>query len=115
MPSRAPAACKRSGCAGLVVNGVCSKCGPLRRRTDSVVDEQRGTAAERGYGRRWRTVRAMYLRQHPVCDECLRYGRVKSATDVHHKIPKRDGGTDEDGNLQALCHECHSRITGKGG
>ncbi|MCB0049023.1 MAG: HNH endonuclease [Caldilinea sp.] len=37
------------------------------------------------------------------------------ATDVHHKIPKRDGGEDTVANLEPLCHSCHSRITAKGG
>ena len=31
MPTRAPSACRRPGCPGLVRNGVCSRCGPLRK------------------------------------------------------------------------------------
>lgn len=33
------------------------------------------------------------------------------ATDVHHKVAKVDGGTDEESNLEALCHSCHSKKT----
>jgi 5-methylcytosine-specific restriction protein A len=57
----------------------------------------------------------MVLRRHRLCAECERHGRVTLATDVHHKIAKRDGGLDTAENLEPLCHSCHSRITGKGG
>jgi 5-methylcytosine-specific restriction protein A len=40
---------------------------------------------------------------------------VTEATDVHHLIPKRDGGCDEESNLEALCHSCHSKVTNTGG
>lgn len=115
MPSKAPTACKRSGCPGLVVEGVCSKCGPLRQASASEHDERRGTAAQRGYGGRWQRVRAMYLRSHPLCARCEREGRVSMATDVHHIIPRRDGGADTESNFEALCHSCHSKVTAQGG
>jgi 5-methylcytosine-specific restriction enzyme A len=115
MPERAPSACKRSGCAGLVRDGVCYVCGPLRVARNADVDQRRGTAAQRGYGGRWQRVRAMYLRSHPLCAACEREGRVSIATDVHHLIPRRDGGPDTESNLEALCHACHSRITALGG
>lgn len=115
MPQRPGAACKRPGCAGIVRAGVCSVCGPLRLPVQRAHDERRGTAAQRGYDGRWQRVRAMYLRAHPLCVQCERGGRVTAATDVHHIIPRRDGGSDEDGNLMALCHACHSAITARGG
>jgi 5-methylcytosine-specific restriction endonuclease McrA len=34
---------------------------------------------------------------------------------VHHIVPRRNGGGDEDSNLRALCHACHSRVTAAGG
>ena len=40
---------------------------------------------------------------------------LTAATDVHHIVPRRDGGPDEEDNLMALCHACHSRVTGQGG
>lgn len=115
MPSKAPTVCPKGGCPGLVRDGVCSVCGPLRKRRDVEVDERRGTAARRGYGGRWQRVREMYLASHPLCAECGRHGRTTLAVDVHHKIAKRNGGTDEEGNLEPLCHSCHSRITNAGG
>lgn len=115
MPTKPPKACNRPGCRGLVRDGVCNVCGPLRRQRDKEIDDRRGSSASRGYGYSWRRWRAMYLRSHRLCVICLRNGRVEPATDVHHIIPKRDGGLDIESNLQALCHSCHSRITNAGG
>lgn len=115
MPQRAPTACRTPGCNGLVRNGVCSKCGPVRRQAAAQHDERRGSAAQRGYGGRWQRLRAAFLAAHPLCEVCDRAGRVEPATDVHHIVPRRAGGQDIDSNLQALCHACHSRITAAGG
>lgn len=61
-------------------------------------------------GRRWRRLRLMFLRRHPVCatDGCN-----APALDVHHVIPRRERPdlAYSESNLQALCHECHSRHT----
>lgn len=115
MPSRAPTACRRPGCGGLVRNGICDRCGPVRYDAQAEYDERRGSAASRGYDRRWRQIRTLILLDHPWCAECARNGRMSLATDVHHKIPKRDGGSDDVDNLEPLCHSCHSRITAAGG
>ena len=115
MAQRPPSACRKPGCPGLVRNGVCSKCGPLRRHDQVAHDTQRGTAAQRGYGGRWQRVRMMFLQAHPLCAACAQQGRVTAATDVHHIVPKREGGSDAASNLEALCHACHSRVTVAGG
>jgi len=77
--------------------------------------ERRGSAASRGYDRHWRAKRLAYLREHPLCVMCQAAGWVVAATDVDHIIRKRDGGTDDPKNLQALCHACHSKKTASGG
>ena len=53
----------------------------------------------------------MVLREEPLCRDpfALHGGEPVPATDVDHIKPKRLGGTDARGNLQSLCHECHSR------
>jgi 5-methylcytosine-specific restriction protein A len=78
-------------------------------------DAERGTAAQRGYDGRWQRLRQAFLNEHPLCAHCAAAGRVEAATDVHHLVPRRDGGSDADSNLQALCHACHSRVTAAGG
>ena len=115
MPQRPGTACSKPGCRGVVRNGVCSVCGPVRVAVQRAHDEQRGTAAQRGYGARWQRLRAMVLNASPLCAECSRQGRVTPATDVHHLVKRRDGGPDSFENLEPLCHACHSRITAGGG
>lgn len=115
MPRRAGSACTRPGCRGVVHDGVCSVCGPLRTHTQRSHDARRGTAHQRGYGARWRRVREVVLATSPLCTECSRQGIITPATDVHHVIARRDGGPDALDNLQPLCHACHSRVTAHGG
>lgn len=115
MTLRAATACRRPGCRGLVRGGVCSVCGPVRSVRAAETDARRGSANERGYGRRWRRLRAAVLASEPLCAECARRGVVTMATDVHHIVAKRDGGADTLENLEPLCHACHSRITASGG
>lgn len=112
MPRRAVSACSRPHCPGVMRAGVCSVCGP-RRRVDAS-DKARDNANARGYGARWRKLRLMFLRAHPLCELCAQSDRVTPATDVHHKLAKRKGGTNEWENLQALCKSCHSKITNAG-
>ena len=107
MPQRAPTACRRPGCRGLVRGGVCSVCGPQRQHGREDYDERRGNAASRGYDAKWRKLREQVLYQQPLCVMC---GAV--AVDVDHIIPIRQGGpvlaVD---NLQPLCRQCHVRKT----
>ncbi len=56
---------------------------------------------------KWRHTRNRYLRQHPLCAHC---GDI--ATDVHHVKDLAKGGAPyAPGNLQSLCHPCHSQHT----
>lgn len=65
--------------------------------------------------RRWRRVRGLVLSARPLCEQCERRGVVRAATEVHHIRPLesiRDAEAMEraaydEGNLMALCHECH--------
>lgn len=84
----------------------------LNPHTDAT-DANRLSSAKRGYGRRWRRLRRAFLAVHPLCEECLsRFGRDEPATEVHHIVPRAEGGKDTEANLQALCKSCHSRTTG---
>jgi 5-methylcytosine-specific restriction protein A len=74
--------------------------------------DNRPSAAARGYDRRWQRLRRMYLRAHPICED--EEGCDQAATEVHHRIARAAGGTDEWDNLQALCHSHHSKKTIRG-
>ena len=65
------------------------------------------TILDRGYVAEWRALRARVLKLQPECP-C-----GAKATDVDHVISLRAGGTNDLSNLQALCHSCHSRKTGR--
>jgi len=114
MPIKVPTLCKWPGCPNVTRSG--SYCATHARANE----RQRGSAAQRGYDSGWRRVRARYLAAHPWCaDPFGVHGGVPvAATDVDHIQRRRSGGSDDDSNLQALCHACHSRKTvveGRGG
>lgn len=74
--------------------------------------EGRGSSTERGYGGRWRKLRDRIMRRDKgLCQPCLAVGRVMPAVAVDHIVPKAEGGTDADENLQAICKACHKRKT----
>lgn len=62
--------------------------------------------------RRWRAKREAHLQREPVCRYCLeREGRYVPADVVDHIVPHRgDRQLFWYGELQSLCHRCHSGI-----
>lgn len=109
MPRRPPTACRKHGCSGIIIGGICSRCGPVRAAAELAYDERRGTAAQRGYDGLWQRARRVKLAEQPLCEECLRQGRVRAATLVDHIVPMADGGARLDpDNWQSLCDECHT-------
>ncbi|MBA7526583.1 hypothetical protein ES705_18745 [subsurface metagenome] len=66
---------------------------------------------------RWRKLRAWYLRENPLCEDCLEQDKTVPAAEVHHEIPWQTGHTKEakirlafdSDNLISLCLECHHR------
>lgn len=64
---------------------------------------------------RWVRLRRLKLGQDPLCEDCLREGRLRSATEVHHMRPVESVTTRQEKenlmfdihNLRSLCHECH--------
>lgn len=67
----------------------------------------------------WRKMRDTFLHEHPICEECLKKGKVTPATDVHHiRSPFSKGEVNytllmDYDNLMALCKECHGNIHAK--
>ncbi len=106
MPTAMHRGCRVQGCAAAATSaGYCAEHAQQRERERA---QERGTAAERGYGSRWRTLRLMVLRMNPACAVC-----GAPATDVDHITPKSRGGRDAMENLQSLCHACHTRKTNR--
>jgi 5-methylcytosine-specific restriction protein A len=62
-------------------------------------------------GGRLQRIRARLLRGQPLCAHCLEAGLVRGATQVDHRVPLFQGGTEDDANKQSLCEECHKAKT----
>lgn len=62
-------------------------------------------------GRKWMTIRARWLRHHPLCARCAERGQVTEATQVDHITPLFKGGADHESNYQSLCDPCHEQKT----
>ena len=57
----------------------------------------------------WRALSALVRQEEPVCRLC---GRRPSQV-ADHVVERRDGGTDDRGNLQGACWPCHSAKTAR--
>lgn len=71
--------------------------------------QQRASAAARGYDSRWKKARDGYLAKHPLCVHCEREGRVEAARVVDHIVPHK-GDTAlfwDSANWQPLCKRHH--------
>lgn len=116
MPNSAKKPCTYPGCGRLVEGGGKSRCDlhrkkeererSARRRADPTDDVHLYRSA------RWRSARALFMRQHSMCAQCKRDGALTPATEMDHIISVKDGGEFWDlNNWQSLCHACHSRKT----
>lgn len=114
MPRRAARPCKAPGCPNLV-RGQGAYCEEHSKQQKTKSDAQRGTAAQRGYGARWRRLRKMFLAENPLCADPFgvhaERGETVAASQVDHIVAKSRGGTDDWDNLQSLCRSCHDRKT----
>jgi 5-methylcytosine-specific restriction protein A len=79
-------------------------------------ETERKSARERGYTWAWEKLRAAWLREHPLCVECQKEGRVEPATVVDHVIPHRGDMARfwDETNLAGLCARHHNLKTGRG-
>lgn len=105
--------CSHPGCTRLTQSSRCSRHQRDRHTEQRNSDKRRGSAASRGYDRRWQRARADYLAQHPVCKHCESEGLTVLATVVDHVRPHKGDqalfwSTE---NWQPLCKACHDRKT----
>ena len=113
MPVSAAKKCRHLGCAELVRDGA-GYCQAHKADANAGKwgDERRGSRHERGYGSEWEVTRKRILRRDKgLCQVCLKGSRYRPARAVDHIIPKAEGGSDEDENLQAICKTCHDAKT----
>ncbi len=65
------------------------------------------------YGYAWQKRRAAHLRQFPLCEYCLRSGRVMPATIGDHITPHLSDAALFAGPIQSLCETCHDSVKAK--
>jgi 5-methylcytosine-specific restriction protein A len=112
MPYAARNICREPGCGRSCTGRYCTAHtapGTSHARLDK--ERYRGSAASRGYGRRWEQLRKMVLARDPLCRIAITCQGMRPSTDADHIIPKRLGGEDTMENLQGACHACHSYKT----
>lgn len=75
----------------------------------------RETRQSRGYGEAWQRLRKLVLERDNhlcQCPRCMGGAiRLREASEVDHRVPKADGGSDDIENLRAVHPRCHQRIT----
>lgn len=100
--------CKHPGCRMLTSEGYCPVHKPKAVRLESSAWHYLYTDPRYG----WKDRRADQLIREPWCRECARTGHRVRATDVDHIEPHQgDVRMFMKGDLQSLCHSCHSRKT----
>lgn len=110
MPYKPKRPCRYSGCSQLAVGGG-QYCAEHQRAADETYKKfERSPDVNRTYGRSWKRIRDRYVRQHPLCEQCLKEGRLTLVDEVHHILPISQGGKSTPDNLMSLCRSCHNKI-----
>jgi len=117
--------CARPGCPNLTTGYYC----PIHQQQAEQRRQQQRAESQRRYdeSKRDRRAREFYVspawlamrerilvRDHGLCQLCLREGRITPADTVHHIVELREDWSrrlDPD-NLVAICAACHNRVHG---
>ena len=108
MPSKPKRPCSYPGCPNLSNGQYCEEHRKMeRKRYDKY---ERDPNINKTYGRAWKRIRDRYAAEHPLCELCLKDGRLTPVEEVHHILPISHGGTHDRSNLMSLCRSCHQKI-----
>lgn len=113
MPKYPARPCSHPGCPELINARFCDAHAEVEERRYRTY--QRDPKINRRYGRAWRTIRAAYVAEHPLCEDCQANDKLTPVAEVHHNVPLEHGGTHDHSNLRSLCKPCHSRQSAKDG
>ena len=100
--------CAYPGCPRLTSKRFCPEHEKLNR--DQYNRYERSPEINKKYGRAWKRIRDSYAAAHPLCEMCLKEGRLTPMGEVHHILPISQGGTHARSNLMSLCQSCHTKI-----
>ena len=94
--------------------------GEKKERNNNRVQTDTRKLRQKAYNdSRWKKIRNLYIKEHPLCEKCMEKGVVTPAQDIHHvKSPFKDNEVNMNlllnyNNLMALCRECHGDIHSK--
>lgn len=114
MPSKAKRQCKVFGCKNYARGNEAYCEEHLKQDNKKYNSYLRKYDANERYDSRWNRVRNIYIKQHPLCEECFKENKYTKATIVHHKKPIECGGDKYDiENLESVCDSCHQKIHSK--
>ena len=106
MPYKSARMCNYPGCPELVRDPKASRCtvhqAELEREQDA---KRRAEGKHTDYGPKWTEISKRFLKLHPICVRCGHKSEVS-----HHIIERKQGGSDDWGNLLPLCNVCHTYI-----
>ena len=110
MPKKPNRPCGHPGCPRLAVDGgqYCSEHTKVER--DRYNRYKRAADVNKKYGRAWKRIRDRYAQTHPLCEMCLKEGRLTPVEEVHHILPISQGGDHRQSNLMSLCQSCHTKL-----
>ena len=108
MPRKPQRPCRYPGCGRLSDEPYCEE---HRKAVQVEYNRYRRPAdSNKKYGRAWKRIRDRYAAAHPLCEMCLKEGRLTPVEEVHHIVPLSQGGTHRNDNLMSLCQSCHTKI-----
>mgnify|MGYP001114152568 CR=1 FL=1 len=109
MPYKPKRPCAYPGCGRLAVHE--QYCAEHQKVADDNYKRyERSPDFNKTYGRSWKRLRDKYIKQHPLCEMCLKEGRLTPVDEVHHILPVSQGGRSTPDNLMSLCRSCHIKI-----
>lgn len=108
MPRKPKKPCAFSGCPKLTLDVYCKEHASLRQKQYDRYN--RAPNHDKKYGNNWKRIRGQYVKKYPLCERCLKEGRITPVEEVHHIVPLSCGGTNQFSNLISLCQSCHTMI-----
>jgi len=122
LPSRALRPCKDRDCTALTNDktGYCPEhimlVEEFKKQQWREQDKHRDSSHKRGYDSTWEKLRKVFLRENPLCHDCIQHERITPAKEVHHikKVREYPSLRLVKDNLMGLCKSCHSSRTAKG-
>ena len=110
MPYKPKRPCAHPGCPSFAAGDsqYCEKHEQIHKQNYDRYE--RSPNMNRKYGRAWKRIRDRYVKAHPLCELCLKEGRMTPVYEVHHIVPVLRGGRHIDSNLMSLCRSCHNKI-----